>query len=59
MSEVAGFEVVHVIVTLEVETLVETSEMTGGDGGTLTASVISCCGELYAVSPEKLLEIAR
>ena len=59
MSEVAGFEVVHVIVTLEVDTLVETLEMTGGDNCVCTVRVVSCCGEPYAVSPDDVLEIAR
>ena len=59
ISEVAGFEVVHVMVTLDVETVVATFEMTGADGGACTASVVNCCDEPYAVSPEDVLEIAR
>ena len=59
MSEVAGFEVVHVIVTLEVETLVATFEMMGADGGACTVSVVNSCGEPYAASPEEVLERAR
>ena len=59
ISDVAGFEVVHVIVALEVETVVATLEMTGADGGTCTASVVNCCGEPYAVSPDEVFEMAR
>lgn len=59
MSEVAGFEVIQVIVTPEAEAIVATFEMTGGDGGACTVRVVNCCGEPYAVSPDEVLETAR
>ena len=50
---------VQVIVALVVETLVETFEITGADGGACTASVVKVSAGLYAVSPEEVLDIAR